>query len=86
VRALLPAWRPRAPAFRALGAAEFREALEGRMPLAAARDAAVLATRRYAKRQRTWFRARMSLWTTLPWPASDLSDVALRGGEVESDH
>ncbi|WP_330220517.1 hypothetical protein [Sulfitobacter sp. HI0129] len=32
------------------------------MTLEAARDAAVIATRRYAKRQRTWGRSRSDRW------------------------
>lgn len=66
VRALLPRWQPNLPAFRALGAAELREHLAGRMTLSEARDQAVLASRHYAKRQRTWFRSRMREWTAIP--------------------
>ena len=36
-----------------------------------ARDRAIISTRQYAKRQRTWFRARMKDWQTLPLPATD---------------
>lgn len=68
VRALLPIWRPGTPAFRALGAEELRGHLEGRLTLAEARDLAVLASRLYAKRQRTWFRSRMSAWRPLTLP------------------
>ena len=32
------------------------------MTLGEAREAAITATRQYAKRQRTWFRARMHGW------------------------
>jgi tRNA dimethylallyltransferase len=45
-----------APAWRTLGYPQMRGVVEGRTDLAAARAATVLATRRYAKRQRTWFR------------------------------
>ncbi|NAZ36977.1 tRNA (adenosine(37)-N6)-dimethylallyltransferase MiaA [Rubellimicrobium sp. CFH 75288] len=65
VRANLPLWRERAPAFRVLGAAELRAHLLGRLTLPEARAAAILATRRYAKRQRTWFRGRMADWIAL---------------------
>jgi tRNA dimethylallyltransferase len=68
VRALLPRWREGAPAFRALGAEELRAHLLGELPLEEARDRAVLASRRYAKRQRTWFRSRMGAWLSLPLP------------------
>jgi tRNA dimethylallyltransferase len=49
-------YRSDAPVWRTLGYAEMRAALAGRCTLSEARAAAVLATRRYAKRQRTWFR------------------------------
>ena len=62
VRAELPYWDPVRPSARAIGAAELVAYLRGRTDLATARDAATLATRQYAKRQRTWFRARMADW------------------------
>jgi len=39
--------------------------LRGESTFNAARDAAILASRQYAKRQRTWFRTRMAEWTTV---------------------
>jgi len=42
--------------FQFIGYAELREHLEGRTPLAAAVESIQQATRRYAKRQLTWFR------------------------------
>jgi tRNA dimethylallyltransferase len=42
--------------FQFIGYAELREHLEGRMPLEAAVESIQQATRRYAKRQITWFR------------------------------
>ena len=65
VRALGDDWNPRHPSARAIGAAELRAHLEGRLTLEEARDRAVVATRQYAKRQRTWFRARMRTWPRL---------------------
>ena len=69
-RALLPVWdaaiRAGLPAARAIGAAEIVAHLRGGPALGDARDRAVIATRRYAKRQRTWFRARMSGWRPVP--------------------
>lgn len=62
VRAALPGWDVRLPAFRAIGAAELRAHLRGEIPLAEARERIIVATRRYAKRQRTWLRARMARW------------------------
>lgn len=63
VRAVLPAWDPKLNAAQAIGARELVAHLNGEMSLPSARDAAIVATRRYAKRQRTWFRARMAGWT-----------------------
>lgn len=58
----LPRWNPALPAMRAIGAAELIAYLQGASSLSQARDAAIIATRQYAKRQRTWFRARMRHW------------------------
>ena len=68
VRANLAGWDPARPGDRAIGAAELAAHLRGEIPLEAAREAAVVATRRYAKRQRTWFRARMRDWARVPMP------------------
>ena len=61
-RAALPDWDPALPAARAIGAPELIAHLRGETDLAAAAAAAKLASRQYAKRQRTWFRARMRDW------------------------
>jgi tRNA dimethylallyltransferase len=45
-----------APGLEAVGYREMRACLDGRLSLPAALAAIVLATRRFAKRQRTWFR------------------------------
>jgi tRNA dimethylallyltransferase len=45
-----------APAWRSTGYDVWRAHLEGALPFAAARERVVVATRQYAKRQRTWFR------------------------------
>ena len=39
--------------------------LAGELTLSDARTAAIVQTRQYAKRQRTWFRSRMGDWTAL---------------------
>lgn len=65
VRAVLPRWDPTLNAAKAIGAADLVAHLRGEIDLCTARDRAVVATRRYAKRQRTWFRARMSGWTRI---------------------
>ncbi len=61
-RANLPLWDPALLSMKAIGAQELIAHLEGRMSLAEAREAAVIATRQFAKRQRTWFRNRMAGW------------------------
>lgn len=61
-RANLPGWDPALPSFRAIGAPELIAHLRGEMDLATAAEAACIATRQYAKRQRSWFRARMKNW------------------------
>lgn len=62
VRAVLPHWDARAQWARAIGAQELVAHLEGHISLSEAHDSATLATRQYAKRQRTWFRNRMKHW------------------------
>ena len=61
-----PTWRPGLPSAKAIGAAELIAHSEGTLPIDQAREAAIIATRQYAKRQRSWFRARMKDWTILP--------------------
>ncbi|MBV7409784.1 tRNA (adenosine(37)-N6)-dimethylallyltransferase MiaA [Maritimibacter sp. DP1N21-5] len=68
-RANLPDWSPTAPSSKAIGARELIAHLRGEMTLENARDSAVVATRQYAKRQMTWFRARMSKWCNFPIPS-----------------
>lgn len=62
VRANLPFWQPERPWARAIGAPELVAHLRGECSLQEAAAAAILASRQYAKRQRTWFRSRMGLW------------------------
>ena len=64
-RANLPAWTPARPSSKAIGAPELIAHLRGAMTLDAARDAVTIATRQYAKRQRSWFRRRMGNWRIL---------------------
>jgi tRNA dimethylallyltransferase len=64
-RAILPIWQATAPWARAIGAPELVAHLQGHISLLQAQTDATLATRQYAKRQRTWFRARMGDWQTL---------------------
>ncbi|MGR3634070.1 MAG: tRNA (adenosine(37)-N6)-dimethylallyltransferase MiaA [Limimaricola soesokkakensis] len=61
-REALPHWIPEAPWARAIGAPELIAHLRGETDLATAREAAIIASRQYAKRQRSWFRSRMREW------------------------
>ncbi len=49
-----------APAWQACGYAVLKDYVEGARTLAGARDAILIATRQYAKRQRTWFRNQLA--------------------------
>ena len=53
---------PTLPALKALGVREIGQHLEGRLSLAEAVSQAQLQTRRYAKRQSTWFRNQTPGW------------------------
>lgn len=66
--AALPDWNPALPSSRAIGAPELIAHLQGQMSLEDAVAAAKLASRQYAKRQRSWFRARMADWTPVLLP------------------
>jgi tRNA dimethylallyltransferase len=66
----LTGWDPARPSSRAIGAPELMAHLRGEMTLDAAIEAAEIATRQYAKRQRSWFRARMKDWTWIN-PSTD---------------
>ncbi len=59
---MLPHWNPAHLSSKAIGARDLIAHLKGEMPLDHARAAAITASRQYAKRQRTWFRARMRNW------------------------
>lgn len=61
-RAEAPLFDPALPSSRAIGAAELIAHLRGQTNLDQAVAAAVLASRQYAKRQRTWLRSRMGDW------------------------
>jgi tRNA dimethylallyltransferase len=63
-----PTWDANHGSSKAIGAAELIAHIRGEMSLDGAREAAVIATRQYAKRQRTWFRKRMKGWDAYPLP------------------
>lgn len=63
--AVRPTYNPSLPAHRAIGVPELMAYLDGQITLDQAREQAVIATRRFAKRQRTWMRNKMSDWRKL---------------------
>ena len=63
VRAAMTRWDPTLNAAQAIGASQLVAQLGGTLAPETARTDAIAATRQYAKRQRTWFRARMRYWT-----------------------
>ncbi|MCL3880690.1 tRNA (adenosine(37)-N6)-dimethylallyltransferase MiaA [Marivita sp. GX14005] len=70
-RANREGWHPALPSAKAIGAAELMAVLDGEMALDAAAERVTILTRQFAKRQRTWFRARMRDWQRVS--ASDLT-------------
>ena len=62
------------PAARALGVPQLIAHLEGRLSLEDAASQAVAETRRYAKRQMTWFRHQMPDWTVIE--RSEANEIA----------
>jgi tRNA dimethylallyltransferase len=61
-------WDPMRPSSKAIGGPELIAHLKGELPLSEAVDAATLASRQYAKRQRTWFRSNMKAWRQVSLP------------------
>ncbi|WP_457649062.1 tRNA (adenosine(37)-N6)-dimethylallyltransferase MiaA [Profundibacter sp.] len=61
-RAMEPRWNPAHLSSKAIGAPELIAYIRGDLSLEEAKAAACIASHQYAKRQRTWFRARMKGW------------------------
>ena len=68
VRAIQESYDPTLPAHRAIGVPELMAYLKGTMTLEQAKERAVIATRQFAKRQRTWMRSKMADWHHLTLP------------------
>jgi len=60
--AIAPTWNPTLQSSKAIGAPELIAYVNGEISLSEARELATIATRQYAKRQRTWFRSKMKNW------------------------
>lgn len=67
-RAMALVWDPSAPSSKAIGATEMMQLLRDEITADSAREAIIIATRRYAKRQRTWLRSRMKRWHQIALP------------------
>ncbi len=83
-RAMHTAWNPAHQSSKAIGAPELMAHLSGDILLKTARDAAIIASRQYAKRQRTWFRARHRHWHTIAADSVDLS-ATVRFADAPTD-
>lgn len=68
-RVNLDRYDPNLLSCKAIGAPELVSHLRGERTLGEAKEAATIATRQFAKRQRTWFRARMKQWTRVSLPS-----------------
>ena len=64
-RQIAPIWSPDWQSSKAIGAKELIAHVNGGIPLETAKNEAVIATRQYAKRQRSWLRSKMSNWLRL---------------------
>lgn len=64
----LQGWNPTRSSSRAIGAPELIDHLQGNRDLKDAVAAGKIATRQYAKRQRTWFRSKMQSWRSILLP------------------
>ena len=78
VRALMDVWDPILPASKALGAAEMVAYLRAEIDLDGAVSKAKIATRQFAKRQRTWFRSNMGDWARINWENESKKEVICR--------
>ena len=58
-------WDPQLQSSQAIGATELIDHISGNISIEKATELAVIASRQYAKRQRTWFRKRMTDWVTI---------------------
>ena len=67
-RAIVSIWDETALWSKAIGAPELVAFVQGKLDLETARRLAQAASRQYAKRQRTWFRSRMSAWHKITCP------------------
>lgn len=72
-RAMHPTWDAAHASSKAIGAPELIAHLDGALSLAQTREAVIIGSRQYAKRQRTWFRSRHKDWHQLAVDSLDIS-------------
>ncbi len=70
-RANAPTFSRDLPSAKTIGAAELIAYVNGEISLEDAREASIIQTRQYAKRQRTWFRANMGDWRHISAPRKE---------------
>ena len=58
-------WDEKKPSSKAIGAKELMAFLNDDISIEQLKEEVVIATRQYAKRQRTWFRSKMKSWKQL---------------------
>jgi tRNA dimethylallyltransferase len=63
---------PSLPANKILGIEEIKKYLDKKITLEQAFEETFIRTRRYVKRQRTWFRGHMKEWTSIFNPNFDI--------------
>lgn len=73
-------WNPSLPSSRALGARELVSYIHGECTLDAAKESATIATRQFAKRQRSWFRNKMSGWQQ--YSLDDSTDISALANRI----
>ena len=75
-------WEPSLPSSRALGARELVAYLRDECTLNEAKESATIATRQFAKRQRSWFRNKMQGWQQVS--LDDQTDISALAGSILS--
>ena len=58
----LVTWNKMNPSSKAIGAQELIDYVNKKISIDELREQILIATRQYAKRQRTWFRSKMKSW------------------------
>ncbi len=77
-RQMEPHWQAHLQSSKAIGAQWMIAHLRGEMDLETVAEKIIIATRQYAKRQRTWFRANMAHWAQIPMSEGQSVQAQLR--------